>query len=62
VALIQTIEVKKENKLSSDEATLAPFKLIPSSKILVHHPQKRRTVHPGYAFEDTAFKPGFEIV
>jgi hypothetical protein len=23
---------------------------------------KKRTVQPGHAFEDTAFKPGFEIV
>jgi hypothetical protein len=26
-----------------------------------HHPQKQ-TVHPGDAFEDGAFKTGFEIV
>jgi hypothetical protein len=25
-------------------------------------PKKKRTVHPGDAFEDTAFKQGFEIV
>jgi hypothetical protein len=27
-----------------------------------HHPSKKRTVQPGDLFEDTAFKPGFEIV
>jgi hypothetical protein len=35
--------------------------LTPSSENLIITLLKR-TVQPGYAFEDTAFKPGFEIV
>jgi hypothetical protein len=34
---------------------------IPLSENPDHHPPKQ-TVHPGDVFEDTAFKPGFEIV
>jgi hypothetical protein len=36
--------------------------LTPSFKNPNDHPPKKRTVQTGDAVEDTAFKPGFEIV
>jgi hypothetical protein len=35
---------------------------LPLSEEPDHHPPKIRTFLPGDAIEDTAFKPGFEIV
>ncbi len=35
---------------------------LPLSENPDHRPQKKRTVQPEDAFEDTAFQPGFEIV
>ncbi len=35
---------------------------LPLSQNLDHRPTKKGTFQPGDAFEDTALKPGFEIV
>jgi hypothetical protein len=45
-----------------EEATLVPLdrSWLPLSED--PDPKKKQTVQPGDAFEDTAFKPGFEIV
>jgi hypothetical protein len=49
--------------MASWEATLVPLDTswLPLSEHPDHHPQKQ-AVQFGDAFEDTAFKPGFEIV
>jgi hypothetical protein len=56
--------VKTENKNGNLRGNISAIRkvLTPLSENLDHHPPKKRTVQPGYAFEDTAFKPGFEIV
>jgi hypothetical protein len=56
----QTIDAKTvEKKLASQEETLVPLDL--SRLYLSENPDnhhQKRTVQPGDAFEDTAFKPG----
>ncbi len=62
----QTINVKTEDrkKVTSQEATLVSLERpwLRLSQNLDHQPPKKRTINPGDAFEDTAFKPGLEIV
>jgi hypothetical protein len=55
--------LKTKEKLASYGVTLVQFdkSCFPPSENAENNPQ-RRTVQPGDAFEDTAFKPGFEIV
>jgi hypothetical protein len=57
------MDVKTEKKLASEEATLVQLdrSSLPLSENPVIAPQKQ-TVQPRGAFEDTAFKPGFETV
>jgi hypothetical protein len=51
---------KKVGVLRGDIGTVK-LALTPTFIKLDHHPQKL-TVQPGDPFEDTSFKPGFEIV
>jgi hypothetical protein len=48
---------RQKNSLRVEEDTGAIL-----SESQDHHPQKKRNVQLGDAFEDTAFNPGFEIV
>jgi hypothetical protein len=54
----------RQKKLSSLEAKLVPFykSFLPLSENPDVHPQKKRTVKPGDAFEDSAFEQLFENV
>jgi hypothetical protein len=56
------MDVKTQKYLVSQETILVPLDKIDSQfqKSPIFTP-KNWTVQPGYAVEDTAFKPGFEI-
>jgi hypothetical protein len=50
---------KSEGDIGAIRKVLTP---LPKTPIITQKTKKERTCQPGNAFEDTALKPGFEIV